>query len=81
MLNQKASTFSIFFQDLYKKVKSILNKLTPQKFDKLSQQIMDLPINTEERIKGIIDIIFEKVGENKLSIKLCSNLFCRILTH
>ena len=49
------------FQEVLKKVRSILNKLTPQKFQTLMQQILELEINTEERLKGTIDLIFEKV--------------------
>ena len=51
----------LFFQDLYKQVRAVLNKLTPQKFGTLIQQIMALKIDTEERLKGTIDLIFEKV--------------------
>ena len=50
------------FQELYRKVRSILNKLTPQKFQTLTQQIIDLDIDTAERLEGAIDLIFEKVG-------------------
>ena len=49
-------------QELYKKVRSILNKLTPQWFQTLVQQIMDLEIDNEERLKGTIDLVFEKVS-------------------
>ena len=47
--------------DLYRKFQSILNKLTPQKFQKLAEQALLLEINTEERLKGCIDKIFTKV--------------------
>ncbi|XP_064599552.1 eukaryotic translation initiation factor 4 gamma 1-like isoform X2 [Liolophura sinensis] len=46
--------------DLYRRVTSILNKLTPQKFSTLLQQMTGLKIDTEERLKGVIDLIFEK---------------------
>ena len=49
-------------QEILRKVRSILNKLTPQKFQTLIQQIIDLEINTQERLEGAIDLIFEKVG-------------------
>lgn len=49
------------FQELYRRVRAILNKLTPQKFQTLVKQCTNLEINTEERLKGSIDIIFEKV--------------------
>jgi translation initiation factor 4G len=40
---------------------AILNKLTPQKFKTLVEQIMALNIDTPERLEGVIDRIFEKV--------------------
>lgn len=52
-------------QELYRKVRSILNKLTPQKFQTLTQQIIDLDIDTAERLEGAIDLIFEKVRIRK----------------
>lgn len=41
-------------------MRSILNKLTPQKFNQLMKQVTDLTIDTEERLKGVIDLVFEK---------------------
>uniref|UniRef100_A0A8C5GC40 Eukaryotic translation initiation factor 4 gamma 1-like n=1 Tax=Gouania willdenowi TaxID=441366 RepID=A0A8C5GC40_GOUWI len=38
----------------------ILNKLTPQKFPELMKQVSELTIDTEERLKGAIDLISEK---------------------
>ena len=48
-------------QEVFGKIQSILNKLTPQKFQKLADATLQLKINTEERLKGVIDIIFTKV--------------------
>ena len=45
---------------------AILNKLTPQKFKTLVEQVMALNIETPERLEGVIDRIFEKV------LPLCS---------
>ena len=39
----------------------MLNKLTPEKFDKLVGQVQALPIDTPERLKGVIDLVFDKV--------------------
>ncbi|XP_034434993.1 eukaryotic translation initiation factor 4 gamma 3-like [Hippoglossus hippoglossus] len=47
-------------QDLFKKVRSILNKLTPENFNQLMKQVTDWTIDTEERLKGVIDLVFEK---------------------
>ena len=49
--------------ELYRKFQSILNKLTPQKFQALAEQALLLKIDTEERLKGVIDKIFTKVCE------------------
>ena len=46
---------------LYKRVRSVLNKLTPQKFDTLVNQVRELPIDTQERLQGVINLVFEKV--------------------
>ena len=53
-----------FLQEIMKKVRGILNKLTPQKFQTLVTQVMDFDINTEERLKGTIDLTFEKVRQH-----------------
>eukprot|EP00066_Takifugu_rubripes_P022618 XP_011611884.1 PREDICTED: eukaryotic translation initiation factor 4 gamma 3 isoform X1 [Takifugu rubripes] len=56
-------------QELFRKVRSILNKLTPQKFNQLMKQITDLTIDTEERLKGVIDLVFEKaIDEPNFSV-------------
>ncbi|XP_041425852.1 eukaryotic translation initiation factor 4 gamma 3 isoform X18 [Xenopus laevis] len=51
---------SIRTQALFRKVRSILNKLTPQMFNQLMKQVTDLTVDTEERLKGVIDLVFEK---------------------
>lgn len=50
------------FQELYKTVTGILNKLTPEKFDPLIEKIKNLPIDNAPRLQGVIDLIFDKVG-------------------
>lgn len=65
-------------QDLNKKVRGILNKLTPEKFDKLVGQVQNLPIDTPEKLTGVIDLVFDKaVDEPSFSVayaKMCSEL-------
>uniref|UniRef100_A0A8C6R261 Eukaryotic translation initiation factor 4 gamma 1 n=1 Tax=Nannospalax galili TaxID=1026970 RepID=A0A8C6R261_NANGA len=56
-------------QDLFCRVRSILNKLTPQMFQQLMKQVTQLAIDTEERLKGVIDLIFEKaISEPNFSL-------------
>jgi translation initiation factor 4G len=48
--------------DLAKKVRAILNKLTPQKFTTLVEQFQELPIDSEAKLSKSMELIFEKVG-------------------
>lgn len=42
-------------------MRGILNKLTPEKFEKLVDTVNAMPIDTTERLSSVIDLIFEKV--------------------
>ncbi|XP_037314517.2 eukaryotic translation initiation factor 4 gamma 1a isoform X3 [Pungitius pungitius] len=65
-------------KELFKRLRSILNKLTPQKFQELMKQVMELTIDTEERLKGTIDLIFEKaISEPNFSVAYAN--MCRCL--
>lgn len=64
--------------DLVKKVRSIVNKITPEKFDKLMGQVKDLKIDTQEKLEGVINLIFIKaIDEPSFShvyAKMCHEL-------
>lgn len=45
---------------LYKRVRGILNKLTPEKFDTLLEQMTGLNIDTMEQLNDVIVLVFEK---------------------
>ncbi|KAK3513586.1 hypothetical protein QTP70_025364 [Hemibagrus guttatus] len=65
-------------QDLFRRVRGILNKLTPQMFQQLMKQVTELTIDTEERLKGVIDLIFEKaISEPNFSVAYAN--MCRCL--
>ncbi|KAM9844721.1 eukaryotic translation initiation factor 4 gamma 1a [Aulostomus maculatus] len=65
-------------QELFKRLRSILNKLTPQKFQELMKRVKELSIDTEERLKGAIDLIFEKaISEPNFSVAYAN--MCRCL--
>ncbi|XP_032386526.1 eukaryotic translation initiation factor 4 gamma 1a isoform X3 [Etheostoma spectabile] len=65
-------------RELFKRLRSILNKLTPQKFQELMKQVTELTIDTEERLKGTIDLIFEKaISEPNFSVAYAN--MCRCL--
>nr|XP_015216881.1 PREDICTED: eukaryotic translation initiation factor 4 gamma 1 isoform X2 [Lepisosteus oculatus] len=66
-------------QELFRRVRSILNKLTPQMFQQLMKQVTELTIDTEERLKGVIDLIFEKaISEPNFSVAYANMCRCLI---
>lgn len=66
-------------QELFGHFRSILNKLTPQKFQQLMKRVNELTIDTEERLKGVIDLIFEKaISEPNFSVSYAN--MCRCLS-
>ncbi|KAG0719879.1 Eukaryotic translation initiation factor 4 gamma 3 [Chionoecetes opilio] len=50
---------------MMKVMRSILNKLTPEKFNKLMDTVKTMPINTTERLSAVIDLIFEKAVDEQ----------------
>ena len=60
--------FCNLLQELYGKFQGILNKLTPQNFQKLAEQAKELAekMNTQERMSGCIEKIFLKVSSHAL---------------
>ncbi|XP_057324765.1 eukaryotic translation initiation factor 4 gamma 3-like [Microplitis mediator] len=65
-------------QLLYKKFRSILNKLTPEKFDKLVGQVRELEIDTQEKLQGVINLVFDKAIDEpnfaRAYVMMCSEL-------
>lgn len=69
---------SLTTQDLLRRVRGVLNKLTPQMFQPLMKQITEMTIDTEERLKGVIDLVFEKaISEPNFSVAYAN--MCRCL--
>ncbi|XP_066598673.1 eukaryotic translation initiation factor 4 gamma 3-like isoform X2 [Prorops nasuta] len=63
---------------LYKKFRSVLNKLTPQKFNTLIEQVRALTIDTHERLQGVINLVFEKAVDEP-NFSLTYALMCKEL--
>ncbi|KAG4069974.1 hypothetical protein HA402_015198 [Bradysia odoriphaga] len=63
---------------LFKRVRGVLNKLTPERFDTLFEEISSFNIETSERLHGVISLVFEKaIDEPHFSVayaRLCSKL-------
>lgn len=64
--------------ELYRKFRSTLNKLTPENFDILVNEIMSAQIDNVDRLKGCIQLVFEKaIAEPNYSTiyaKVCKRL-------
>ncbi|KAL5490844.1 hypothetical protein EMCRGX_G016035 [Ephydatia muelleri] len=65
-------------REVFRKVQSILNRLTPQKLTKLAKAIQQLKINTEERLRGVVDLIFTRATTEMTNCEVYTNL-CRVL--
>ncbi|XP_052470130.1 eukaryotic translation initiation factor 4 gamma 1 isoform X5 [Carassius gibelio] len=75
---EEEETEDVKTQELFRRVRSVLNKLTPQMFQQLMKQVTELSIDTEERLKGVIDLIFEKaISEPNFSVAYAN--MCRCL--
>eukprot|EP00854_Cymbomonas_tetramitiformis_P012415 gene12415-14668_t len=65
-------------EQLVRSVKGILNKLTPEKFDKLSDQLVELGIATADQLRGVISLVFDKAvaepGFCALYARLCMKI-------
>lgn len=63
---------------IFRKVRGILNKLTPEKFQKLSDDLLNIGLDSTVVLKGVILLIFEKaLDEPKYSFmyaQLCKRL-------
>ena len=69
---------------LAKRVRAILNKLCPQKFDTLVNQFMELPIDNIEKMTKAMELVFEKaLDEPAFAVayaRMCKTLSLRKIT-
>ncbi|KAL5274291.1 EIF4G3 family protein [Megaselia abdita] len=60
-------------EDLKKRVRGILNRLTPEKFEVLVSEIMKLQIDTSNKLNDVMILVFEKaIDEPKFSSSYAS---------
>ncbi|XP_063903275.1 eukaryotic translation initiation factor 4 gamma 1-like isoform X2 [Zophobas morio] len=65
-------------EELYKKIRRVLNKLTPRKFELLFSRVGDLQIDTEEKLQKVVEMVAEKaMNESKFSVAYA--LMCKKL--
>jgi MIF4G domain len=64
---------------LAKKVRAILNKLTPQKFTTLVEQFQELPIDSEAKLSKSLELFFEHLTLDEPAFSVAYAQMCRIL--
>ncbi|XP_044011817.1 eukaryotic translation initiation factor 4 gamma 3-like [Aphidius gifuensis] len=67
-------------EELYKKIRGILNKLTPHNIDKMVDQIVDLDIDSQERLQGIVNLVFKKAIDDS-NYAFAYAIMCRQLVN
>ncbi|CAM9440592.1 unnamed protein product [Phaeothamnion confervicola] len=66
---------------LQKQVQSVLNKMTREKFDKLAQQMLDIPINSLEMLQKLVELVFEKALDEPSFVDMYADLCVRLNDH
>ena len=59
----------------------MLNKITPEKFDRLMEQLLDLGINSAEALKDTISLIFDKVRREGVPRRAAADVRVRVAGH
>lgn len=70
--------FYIFFHWFAIQVRGILNKLTPEKFQKLSDELLKLDLNSSKILNGVILLIFDKALDEPKYSSMYAQLCKRI---
>ncbi|XP_065583456.1 eukaryotic translation initiation factor 4 gamma 1-like [Artemia franciscana] len=60
--------------DLKKAIRGRLNKLTPENYDKISKNILEMEVDTEEKLSALVQIIFDKAVDDPI----CSHIYAPI---
>ena len=60
-------------------ISSILNKITPEKFKKLSKELLSVGLDSPAILKGVILLIFDKALEEPKYSSMYAQL-CRIIS-
>jgi len=63
---------------IFRKVRGILNKITPETFDKLSKELINVGLDSPRTLRGVIYLLFDKALKDlkysSLYAKLCQEL-------
>lgn len=65
--------------ELLKRTRGLLNKITPEKFDTLVNKIEFNLIDTEDRLRRVLDLVFEKAVQEPSFCTMYASL-CKVLS-
>jgi len=68
-------------EEIARKAKCLLNKLTEERFESLCQKICDLPVHTAEQLAALVAEIFDKATTEKCFLTLYTELCARLDAH
>ncbi|GBG64049.1 hypothetical protein CBR_g40296 [Chara braunii] len=68
-------------EKVYRNVKGILNKLTPEKFDTLVEQMLHVGINSADILEKVISLVFEKAVLEPTFCAMYAELCVHLSTH
>lgn len=64
-------------QEILRHVRSVLNKLTPQKFNMLMKQLSGLPVKSERLLRGMVEMVVQRaVSEPQYSVVYANMCRC-----
>lgn len=66
------------YEHIFRRVRGILNKLTPERFDKLCLELLNVGITSEPILRGIITLIFNKAIDEPRYSALYAQLCLRL---
>lgn len=70
-------------ESLYREIRNLLNKLTPQNMENITNKLISLPIETEDQLINSIEIIFktsiEEQAFSQIYAQLCKSLSSNVI--
>lgn len=82
LIKKACNNIQIFsFQKYYRNIRSILNKITPQKFKKLLHSLTNLDIDTDFKMEKLAEFIIVKAVDEPLYGKVYARMCSYLINH
>jgi translation initiation factor 4G len=80
-VRETSSSSDMSAEEMGRKAKGLLNKLTEERFESLCQQVLDLPLETPEQLQALVAEIFDKATTERGFLSLYTELCARLDAH